>query len=139
MRPKEFTEGRKRNATVSGSEVAASLAATLGQCLRKHGIAENDSDVIALDVLQEVRRTYGGQNLYFPREQKEKISERDAEIYERFTNNELSVPEIAQEYGISLQWAYHIIRTVRAKRKEGREAERQAERDKEHARWKREN
>ncbi|MCG9057581.1 hypothetical protein LH452_01250 [Laribacter hongkongensis] len=139
MRPKEFREGRKRLATVTGTEVAASLAATLGQCLRNHGIADEASDAIALDVLQEVHRTYGGQNLYFPREQKANISERDAEIYERFSNNELSVPDIAQEYGFSLQWAYHIIRTVRAKLKEEREAERQAQRDKEHDRWKREN
>jgi Mor family transcriptional regulator len=131
-------EERGRHATISGTEVAASMAATLGQCLRKHGIEGGRSDEIALDVLQEVRLTYGGQNIYFPREQKKDISERDAEIYDRFMSNELSVPEIAQEYGHSLQWAYSIIRKVRAKRKEEREAEREAQHAKEHARWKRE-
>lgn len=138
-RPQEFKSSRARNATVSGSEVAASMAATLGQCLRKHGIEETQADEIALDTLHQVRTMYGGQNLYFPREQIEKIAARDAEIFERFNSNELSVPEIAQKYEISLQWAYHIIRTVRVKRKAERDAARQVERATEHERWKREN
>ena len=49
------------------------------------------------------------------------------------------MPEIAQKYEISLQWAYHIIRTVRVKRKAERDAARQVERATEHERWKREN
>ncbi len=139
MRPKEFAERGGRRTTIGGTEMAASMAAVLGNCLRKHGLETARADEIALEVLHEMHAEYGGQNLYFPREKKEKLSARDEEIYDRFTSNELSVPEIAQQYGISLQWAYHIIRTVRGKRKVEREAERQAERAKEHERWKREN
>ncbi|AAQ59153.1 Mor transcription activator family protein [Chromobacterium violaceum] len=139
MRPKEFTAGRKWKSTVSGAEITASLAAVIGQSLQKRGLTEHDSDDIALEVMQEVRRTYGGQNLYFPLEQGQSISERDAEIYQRYTKGELSVQEIALEYSISLQWAYHIIRTVRVKQQQEQEEEKQAQREKERTRWKREN
>lgn len=138
MRPPEFTQNRRKSG-ICGSEIAASMAAVLGMQLRKHGIAESNADEIAVSVLDEVRIQYGGQNVYFPREQKERISDRDDEIYDRFSRNEISIPNIAQEYGISLQWAYHIIRAVRAKRKAEREAERAAEKLAEHKRWKAEN
>lgn len=138
MRPAEFTNnGRK--VTVSGVELTSHLAAVLSAQLIKRGVDAKNSEEISLHVMDEVRNQYGGQNVYFPRDVRLKISERDMEIYERYTRNELSMAEIVQEYGISLQWAYAIVRTVRDKLKKLREAEREAERAKEQQRWKREN
>lgn len=137
-RPQEFTrEGRK--VSVNGNELTAHMAAVLGHQLVGQGIDAKRADTIAMDVMEEVRNQYAGQSVYFPRDQKVKIFERDMEIYERHARNELTIQQIVQEYSISLQWAYHILRTVPAKLRKQREAERQAERDKEHARWKREN
>lgn len=138
MRPAEFTNnGRK--VTVSGVELTSHLAAVLSAQLIKRGVDAKNSEEITLHVMDEVRNQYGGQNVYFPRDFRLKVSERDMEIYERYTRNELSMAEIVQEYGISLQWAYAIVRTVRDKLKKMREAEREAEKTKEHERWKREN
>lgn len=136
MRPKEFQQERTRG--VTGSELTASLAATLGQCLCRHGIGMAHSDEIALEVLGVLRQTYGGQNVYIPLERLAEISSRDTEIYARFSSNELTIPDIAQVYGISLQWAYHIIRTVRARQVNERAAEREAQRATALTQWKRE-
>ncbi len=135
MRPSEF---KAQRVTVTGTELASSMAAVIGECLRKGGVGGQQSDEIALDVLEEVRRNYGGQHVYFAREDKVKNSERADEIYERFMSNEMSVPDLAQEYGYSLAWIYHIIRTVRAKRRAEREAAYGEVRARDKQRWQRE-
>lgn len=121
-----------------GTELAASMAAVLSGCLLKHGIQEREAEEIGLFVLDEVRRVYGGQNIYFAREDKLKGAERNAEIYERWQRNELSVSDIAREYGHSLQWAYRVIRQERERRRAEREAAAAEKRDADHQRWKRE-
>lgn len=136
MRPSEFTQDRR--VSVTGTELATSMAAVIGERLRKNGVDGKKSDEIALEVLEEVRRNYSGQSVYFAREDKTKNSERADEIYERFMSNELGVPELAHEYGYSVQWIYQVIRTVRARRRAEREAEAAAKRDADHERWKRE-
>lgn len=137
-RPKEFMQER-RKVTVNGNELTAHLAAVLGHQLVGDGLDTKRAEAISLDVMEEVRNQYAGQSVYFPHNTQAKTSERDMEIYERHARNELSIPEIVHEYGISVQWAYHILRTVAIKLRKQREAERQEERGKEHARWKREN
>jgi Mor family transcriptional regulator len=137
-RPKEFM-GERRNVTVNGNELTAHLAAVLSHQLERDGIATKRAESISLDVMEEVRKQYAGQNVYFPHNTKAKTSERDLEIYERHARNELTIPQIVHTYGISIQWAYHILRTVPAKLRKQREDERQAERAKDHERWKREN
>lgn len=137
-RPQEFTrEGRK--VSVNGNELTAHLATVLGHQLVGQGIEAKRAEAISLDVMEEVRNQYAGQSVYFPHNTQAKTSARDMEIYERHARNELSIPQIVHEYGISFQWAYHILRTVAIKLRKQREAERQAERDKEQERWKREN
>ena len=135
MRPSEF---KAQRVTVTGTELASSMAAVIGECLRKGGVGGQQSDEIALDVLEEVRRNYGGQHVYFAREDKVKNSERADEIYDRFMSNELGVPELAQAYGYSVQWIYHVIRTVRARRRAEREAAAAEKREADQQRWKRE-
>ncbi len=136
MRPSEFTQARR--VSVTGTELAASMAAVIGDRLRKNGVGMQQADEIALDVMDEVRSQYGGQNVYFAREDKTKNTERADEIYDRFMSNELGVPELAQVYGYSVQWIYHVIRTVRARRRAEREAEAAGKRTADQQRWKRE-
>ncbi|WP_405118699.1 Mor transcription activator family protein [Pseudomonas leptonychotis] len=125
-------------AGITGTELAASMAAVIGGCLLKHGIQEREAEEISLFVLDEVRREYSGQNIYFAREDKLKGSERNAEIYDRWQCNELSIHEIARDYGFSLQWAYRIIRLERERRRAEREAESAAGRERSQERWLRE-
>lgn len=121
-----------------GTELAASMAAVLSGCLLKYGFQGRQAEEISLFVLDEVRRVYGGQNVYFAREDRLKGAERNAEIYERWQRNELSVDDIAREYGFSLQWAYRVIRQERERRRAEREAEAAAKREADHERWLRE-
>ena len=133
MRANEFAPNRR--ALLTGTELSASLAAVIGALLRKQGIADHQADEIALEALGEIRFQYAGQNVYFASEEKAKKAEIHERMFDRYDSGELSVQEVSQEYGCSLQWAYHIIRTVRTRRREERSE--QYERDQE--RWEREN
>jgi len=137
-RPKEFMQER-RKVTVNGNELTAHMAAVLGHQLVVEGVDTNRAETVSLGVMEEMRSQYAGQNVYFPNNTKAKNSVRDMEIYERHARNELTIPEIVKEYGISIQWAYHILRTGAATRRKQREADREAQRAGEHERWKREN
>lgn len=114
------------------------MAAVLSDCLLEHGIDRRKAEEIGFFVLDKVRHVYGGQNVYFAKEDKLKRSERDAEIYERWQNNELSVSEIAREYGFSLQFAYRVIRRERERRRDERDAEAAAAARRNQERWQRE-
>lgn len=138
MRPAEFTNSGRR-VCINGAEVTAHLSAVLVDKLIKRGLEVRDAEEIGLNVMDEVRRQYGGQNIYFPRDAKLKLSERDMQIFERYDRRELSIPDIVQQYGISIQWAYAIVRTVRDKLKKQRDAEQQDQRNKKMQRWSREN
>lgn len=88
--------------------------------------------------MDEIRHCYSGQLVYFAHGEKHDLDARNEEIYDRFLRNELSVSGIAKEYGFSLQWAYKVIRTVRAKRKAERDASAAEAKAKSMERWERE-
>ena len=136
MRPSEFAQ--ERRVSITGNELATSMAAVIGNLLRKNGVDVRKSDEIALEALDEVRRTYCGQNIYFARRDTLKRSERADEIYKRFMSNELGVAELAQEYGCSMQWIYQVIRTVRERLRAEHETQAAEKREAAHERWKRE-
>lgn len=136
MRPNEFS--KSANGLIKGTELAASMAVVIGECLRKSGVAGPEADEIALAVLEEVRSQYGGQNIYFAKEVKSRADARNEEIFKRFQSNELSIPEIAIEYGISMQWAYTLICRARAKVRREREKTQEKSRERSMQRWQRE-
>ena len=138
-RPEEFKASNPRKCGISGSEVTASIAAFVAQCVQNHGVEKGMADEIALNVMRDFRAMYGGHNIYIPMEKREEISERDREICGRFIRNELSIGDIAHEYGISLQWAYKIIHNMRTKMRAEQNQQRIDEREANHQRWKREN
>ncbi|MCO7614100.1 hypothetical protein NJH83_28070 [Pseudomonas chlororaphis] len=141
MRPNEFKEHHKlkNKYSVSGSELAASMAAVMGALLRKHGMQEQKADEVALEAIDEMRREYGGTQLYFSREETVKKAAIHEEIFDLFDRNEMTVPDLALKYGFSTAWIYSIIRNVRRSRKEKRDAQASSGRKKEKDRWKREN
>lgn len=125
-RAKEFVHGPGKRQMIKSDEVLASLATALGVLLRKHGLEDRAADEIAVSAMDEVRVLFGGQNLYFPKGHAENLTLRDEEIYDRFQRNELSMAQIVEVYGVSMQWAYKVIRAVRAKRRQEREHSRQS-------------
>lgn len=125
MRPNEFKEQNKLNkkSTASGSELSASMAALIGALLRKHGIQDQKADEIALEAMGEMHRMYGGSQLYFSREDSFRTAAIHDEVFDRFYRNEMSVTDLALEYGFSTAWVYTIIRKTRIKRKEKRDSQ----------------
>lgn len=135
MRPKELKE---RRGSVGGDELSASMAAVIGTLLRKHGLGEEKSDNIALEAMEEMRYNYGGQQIYFARQERVENNSIYEEIFARFYANEVSVADLATEYGFSLAWTYKIIRQVRAARRAASEAQAGEAVKRNQERWKRE-
>lgn len=136
MRPSEF---KARKATIGGSELSASMAAVLGNLLLKHGIDNRKADEIALEAMAEMRREYGGSQLYFNREESLQKAAVHEEMFDRFDSNEMSVADLSLEYGFSLAWTYKIIKNIRRQRKEERAAQTTDAQKRKQERWKREN
>lgn len=137
MQLNEFSRERT-GTTVKGSEFAASMAAAVSHRLRDHGIADTLADTIALEVLDDIRTSYSGQLIYFASDKRAKASALHEEAYDQYLANELTAPQMAQKYGFSLAWAYHVIKTVRTRRRDTREADRESVRQRDVERWKRE-
>ena len=137
MRPNEFAQERK-GTTVKGSEVVASMAATVSHRLRERGIAEQLADTIALEVLDDVQKSFGGQLLYFALGSKAKTSAIHEELYDEYLANQLTIAELAKKYNHSLQWAYKTIGLVRISRRKAKETERSVVHQRDVERWKRE-
>lgn len=125
MRPNEFIEQnkQKRKLSVSGSELSASMASTIGTLLRSRGVEEPMADEIALEAMSEMRRVYGGTQIYFSREENFEKKAIYEEMFARHERNELSAVELAMEYGFSLAWTYTILKAIRTQKREERAAQ----------------
>jgi Mor family transcriptional regulator len=135
MRPEEF---KSRRRSVGGSELSASMAAVIGNLLRKHGLGEDQADKIAIEAMGEMQHHYGGQQLYFSREERLEKNSLHEEIFSRFDTNEMSAADLASAYGFSLAWIYNILRQVRNARRAAREAQAGEATKRSQERWKRE-
>ena len=60
-----------------------------------------------------IRREWSGQNLYIPKGQAYDLSQRDLEMWNRFNGNNRH--QLMQEYGITEQRFYQIMKAVRAR------------------------
>jgi len=121
IRPAEFRTDSEPSIMVTGHELVASLAAALYMGLDAQGSPVKNAVKLILALMQEINHAWVNVHGYFPLGKKEKKWTRDQEIYSRFMRNEITVPGIVQEYGVSLQWAYRIIESVRCKLKQARE------------------
>lgn len=121
-----------------GPEVLAHLGAVLADRLEKEGVSSAKASEIALNIMGDLRVEFGGQNIYFPQGKNEKVEAKAAELFDKFSAG-TSIEELAFEYQHSIQWIYKLIADERAKRKAERDEAREAQRAKEHERWKREN
>jgi Mor family transcriptional regulator len=91
------------------SDLAAHVAATLIDFL---GTDKDQADQVGMELANRMAGVWGGQNIYFPMGLSYKLSQRDLEIYSKFTGNNHS--DLAREYHCSLQWIYKIVKTMRA-------------------------
>ncbi|MGO1000874.1 Mor transcription activator family protein [Lysobacter sp. CA196] len=67
--------------------------------------------LIGHELGQRLADLWGGQSLYIPQGVSLRVLPIHAEIYQRF--NGRNAPELAREYGLSIQWVYVVIKRMR--------------------------
>lgn len=75
------------------------------------GLDKDKADEVGQNIADRMAAHWGGQNIYFPMGLSYKLSQRDRLIYDEFNGSNHS--ELARKHGVSLQWIYKIIKTVR--------------------------
>ncbi|VVE05741.1 Mor transcription activator family protein [Pandoraea nosoerga] len=95
-----------------GPELLVDLAE---QCvlvlLESAGLDADKATQVGREIADRMAAHWGGQNIYFPMGLSYKLSQRDRQIYDDF--NGANHSELARKYGVSLQWIYKIVKTVR--------------------------
>lgn len=90
------------------TDLSAHVAATLVELA---SIDQDKADQLAREIADRMAAHWGGQNIYFPMGLSVKLSRRDQQIYDEFNGTNHS--ELARKFGVSLQWIYKIVKTVR--------------------------
>ncbi|RAS18902.1 Mor family transcriptional regulator [Microvirgula sp. AG722] len=75
------------------------------------GIEPARAEQAGREIADRMAAHWGGQNIYFPMGLSYKLSQRDQQIYDAFNGTNHS--DLARKYGVSLQWIYKIVKTVR--------------------------
>jgi Mor family transcriptional regulator len=94
-----------------GPELLIDLAEHTAQALIELAAMEREhAEQLGREIAGRMAAHWGGQNLYFPKGQSYKLSQRDRQIYAEFIGDNQS--ELARKYSVSLQWVYKIIKAV---------------------------
>lgn len=99
-------------AEIEYPELLADLARIVSEVLRKNGRSNDDSDRIALEAAEAVRRDWGGGLMYIPKGVQFTLAQRDLEIWNDFRGD--NVRELAHKYHLSDKQIYSVIAKVRA-------------------------
>lgn len=95
-----------------GPELLVDMAQHVTVCLVELlGVPTEKAEQVAHEIANRMASHWGGQNIYFPMGLSYKLSQRDQQIYDEFNGDNHS--DLARKYGVSLQWIYKIIKTVR--------------------------
>ncbi|MDR1710009.1 MAG: DNA-binding protein [Candidatus Accumulibacter sp.] len=95
-----------------GPELLTDLAAQCARVLKEIGLVEGEiADQAGYEVARAMAEHWGGQNIYFPKALSFKCSRMYLKIYSDFTGN--NHMELARRYGMSMQWIYRIVKTMR--------------------------
>ena len=76
--------------------------------MRKHGLPVEDAAVVGNAVADHLRDTWGGQSIYFVRDEAFEMTRRNWEIFEKMKRG--NAQELAKEYGLSFVQVYAIYR-----------------------------
>ena len=108
-----FQDARQKGDFKSkGPELLVDLAEQCSLALKESaGLDKDKADQVGREIAERMASHWGGQNIYFPMGLSYKLSQRDRLIYDEFNGSNHS--ELARKHGVSLQWIYKIIKTVR--------------------------
>ena len=80
----------------------------------KAGLDAAASKEIATDLADSLRADWGGQLIYFPKGISIDVSKQHLEMYNEWDGTPDHLAQLAQQYNISVQWAYKVVKSVRA-------------------------
>ncbi|EIV1841825.1 hypothetical protein L7E85_004162 [Salmonella enterica] len=112
---KNFRNGRKAldsNTGIIVKNFVGELTEEICIHLEKRNIKKDDAHKIASDVVDTLRQSMGGCQLYFPKLNQKDSSERNAEIFREYKRGAF-VNELAIKYNVSLQTIYNAIKRER--------------------------
>lgn len=113
---KDYRDGTRRalnsnvGSTING--FAGELMEEISFHLEKRGIKNSDAHEIANDVVDKLRQSMGGCQLYFPKLNQKDNTKRDADIFREYKRGTF-VNELAIKYNVSLQTIYIAIKKER--------------------------
>ncbi|EDU0267918.1 hypothetical protein CCF61_000066 [Salmonella enterica subsp. enterica serovar Glostrup] len=119
---KDYRDGtRKALNSSTGNTIkgfVGELMEELSIHLEKRGIKSSDAHEISRDIVDTLRQSMGGCQLYFPKLNKKDNSERNAEIFREYTRGAF-VNELSVKYNVSLQTIYNAIKIERERQNTG--------------------
>ncbi|EEF0879809.1 hypothetical protein DIN21_12075 [Salmonella enterica subsp. enterica serovar Virchow] len=119
---KDYRDGTRKalnsNTGIIVKNFVGELTEEIGIHLEKRNIKKDDAHKIASDVVDTLRQSMGGCQLYFPKLNQKDNSERNAEIFKEYKRGAF-VNELAIKYNVSLQAIYNAIKRERERLKAG--------------------
>lgn len=95
-----------------GTQFFFDLVRLTTEALVATGIDAEQARKAALQVAEQARETYGGEQLYIPKGLALVVSERDREIWRKYNGSNHFA--LAKEYNLTVRQIYSIIERVRA-------------------------
>ncbi|WKE65035.1 Mor transcription activator family protein [Gallaecimonas kandeliae] len=94
-------------------ELLEDIHAQVAKVAQEFGIKEDVADQVGCAIADHLAENWGGQNFTIPMDHHYRISQRDAEIYDRFNGRNHHV--LAKEFNMTVRGIYKVIKRVRAK------------------------
>ncbi len=91
-------------------ELLEGLAARAAELLLAEGMPEDRARAVAFSLAESVRQHWGGQLIYVPVGTGYEISERDREIWEKFTGD--NHEQLARDYEVTVVHVYRIVKKM---------------------------
>lgn len=92
-------------------ELLTDIADQVTMILRDHNIDAEKAEHIGADVANHLAEHWGGQLITFPKDYLYKIVQRDLDIFQKVTANNMGA--VAKEYGLTVNALYRVIRRIR--------------------------
>lgn len=92
-------------------ELLSDVAKQVSLILKEYNIAEADADEVGNAVTNHLSEHWGGQVIIIPKDHIYKITQRDLEIFDKVTHNNMH--EVAKEYNLTINGLYRVLRRIR--------------------------
>lgn len=93
------------------AELFEDIVGQTAKLLTEVGVDNKGADLVANSLADYLADHWGGQNFCFPKDHLRKLSQRELELYERYTGSNHG--DLAREYGLTERGVYKILARVR--------------------------